>query len=73
MDSIMKTISLALILAVGLVSSPLYAKGSGGRPHYGGGKHTTSHGGHYSNGGGSSHKGGTYKNERTDDRYGTHK
>jgi hypothetical protein len=44
------------------------------RRYYGGGHHTTSHGGHYSGGrSGSSHKGGHYKNSRTSNRYGRHK
>lgn len=43
------------------------------KTNYGGGKHTYSHGGYYKNGSGSSHKGGTYKNANTNNRYGTHK
>lgn len=65
-----------LVLAVALgVFSPLHseARGSGSRPYYGGGHHTTSHGGHYQSGSGSSHKGGKYKNTKTDDQYGKHK
>lgn len=65
----MKTISLALVLVVGCAPLTLYAGG----PHYGGGKHTSSHGGHYSKGSGSSHKGGKYKNGSTSDQYGHHK
>jgi hypothetical protein len=47
--------------------------GGGGRPYYGGGKHTKSHGGDYVNGQGSSHKGGKYVNPNSGDRYGIHK
>jgi len=69
---------LAAIFLSGLlvVASAADAKGKssgGGRPAYGGGKHTESHGGTYSGGSGSAHKGGTYKNPRSSDRYGTHK
>lgn len=45
----------------------------GGRIHYGGGKHTTSHGGTFRGGSGSSHRGGTYSNPYSGNRYGTHK
>src|SRR4051812_38242100 len=67
---------------------PLFAKGGGGRggsrrsgsrtsshavrPSYGGEHHTTSHGGTYIGASGSSHKGGTYANPRSNDRYGIH-
>jgi hypothetical protein len=44
------------------------------RPSYGGGHHTSSHGGRYSGSySGSSHKGGSYRNVHTSNRYGTHK
>lgn len=70
----MKIISLIFTVFL-LAIAPLndaFAKGS--RPHYGGGHHTSSHGGHYSGGsGGSSHKGGHYINTKTGNRYGTHK
>jgi len=49
------------------------ARGSGSRPHYGGGHHSKSHGGKYLGGHGSSHKGGEYVNPKSNDRYGTHK
>lgn len=42
-------------------------------PYYGGGRHTTSHGGHYSGGTGSHHHGGHYVNPRTSNTYGRHK
>jgi hypothetical protein len=54
------------------VSTPFPTRG-GGRAHYGGGHHTSSHGGHYTGGHGSSHKGGQYHNSKTGNRYGTHK
>ncbi len=41
--------------------------------YYGGGKHTSSHGGYYSGGVGSSHKGGHYINANTNNQYGVHK
>ena len=43
------------------------------RPYYGGGHHTTSHGGHYTGGHGSAHKGGHYVNPKTANHYGIHK
>lgn len=38
-----------------------------------GSSHTSSHGGTYRGGAGSSHKGGSYKNAKTNDRYQQHK
>lgn len=46
---------------------------SGGRISYGGGHHTTSHGGAFVGGSGSSHRGGTYSNPASGKQYGTHK
>jgi hypothetical protein len=75
-----------LALVVALVAAIFYsdlawAKGGGrgrasvssARPYYGGGKHTTSHGGHYIGGLGSSHRGGHYFNLGTGNQYGIHK
>jgi len=46
---------------------------SGGRVSYGGGHHTTSHGGSYLGGSGSSHRDGEYSNPSTGNQYGTHR
>ena len=46
---------------------------SASRPYYGGGKHTTSHGGQYPGATNSHHKHGHYNNWRTGNRYGIHK
>jgi hypothetical protein len=46
---------------------------SASRPYYGGGKHTTSHGGRYPGETNSHHKNGHYNNWRSGDRYGVHK
>src|SRR4051812_22181590 len=62
-------IALCVLLFVGGVN----AKGKSGGPHYGGGKHTSSHGGSYPGGKGRSHKDGSYKNNKTNDQYGKHK
>lgn len=66
-----------LLLGVGLalLAGPAIARGSGGyRVHYSGSVHTTSHGGSYvGSSGGSSHRGGTYTNVKTSNRYGCHK
>jgi hypothetical protein len=46
---------------------------SASRPYYGGGKHTTSHGGQYPGATNSHHKNGHYNNWRSGNRYGVHK
>jgi hypothetical protein len=46
---------------------------SGSRPCYGGGQHTSSHGGHYQGETNSHHKGGHYVNPNSNNRYGVHK
>jgi len=43
------------------------------RPNYGGGHHTTSHGGSYPGETNANHKNGHYRNWRSADRYGVHK
>ncbi len=52
-------------------NSPRHSTAS--RPYYGGGKHTTSHGGQYPGAMNSHHKNGHYKNWRSANRYGVHK
>jgi hypothetical protein len=72
----MKNALLLAGLSIAVFASPLaIAKGGGGggRVAYGGGHHTSSHGGNYKGGQGSSHRGGTYVNRNTGDKYGTHK
>jgi hypothetical protein len=54
-----------------MFAMPANARGRG--PYYGGGHHTTSHGGTYRGGSGSSHRGGHYSNPRTRDNYGRHR
>ncbi|MHB1674729.1 MAG: hypothetical protein ACYCSP_10845 [Acidobacteriaceae bacterium] len=46
---------------------------SASRRYYGGGKHTTSHGGQYPGATNSHHRNGHYQNWRTANRYGVHK
>ena len=66
--------SLSLLIASALTSLLLFATPTyAGRPYYGGGRHTISHGGSYPGGHGSSHKGGHYKNANTGNHYGRHK
>jgi hypothetical protein len=65
-------ILIAFLLFVLSLSADARGNG-GGRPHYGGGAHSSSHEGHYNNGSGKSHKGGTYKNTNSNNRYGKHK
>ena len=62
---------LILTLLLGFLISFSFSQTK--HPCYGGGKHTTSHGGSYSGGKGSSHKGGHYVNSKTSSTYGTHK
>jgi len=45
---------------------------SSARPYYGGGYHTSSHGGAYIGGAGASHAGGKYSNPASGNRYGIH-
>lgn len=70
-----KTIGIVatLVVLMGLSEQAAARGGShGGRVSYGGGHHTSSHGGSFAGGSGSSHRGGTYVNSRTGNRYGTH-
>ncbi len=62
---------LILILFLGLITSISF--GQTRHPYYGGGNHTTSHGGHYAGGYRSHHRGGHYVNYRTENTYGRHK
>ena len=67
---------IGLLVCLAVAPSFSYAKGGkggGSRPSYPGSKHTSSHDGHYKGGQGSSHKGGDYKNTKTNDQYGKHK
>jgi hypothetical protein len=67
-------LGVAMLLAALTVDAE--ARGGGGRSgrvSYGGGHHTTSHGGTFAGSSGSSHKGGTYRNYLTGNQYGTHK
>jgi hypothetical protein len=66
---------LAMVAAPASASRRSYASRSyAPRVSYGGGHHTSSHGGHYSGSySGSSHRGGSYHNVRTSNRYGRHK
>jgi len=71
----MRILRVLAFAGLSLVLLPsVYARGSRyARPHYGGGKHTSSHGGKYINGQGQSHKGGKYRNPSGVPVYGTHK
>lgn len=59
----------ALLLGISLLSTSAFASS---RPHYGGGHHSSSHGGSYGVGG-SSHRGGHYTSQTGSHRYGTHR
>ncbi|MGY3347186.1 putative membrane protein [Bradyrhizobium sp. USDA 4459] len=70
-----KTLGILAAVAMFLTHTEgAFARGGshGGRVSYGGGHHTSSHGGSFAGGSGSSHRGGTYVNSRTGNRYGTH-
>jgi len=60
--------SMFLLSSSLLTTSAFASRG----PHYGGGRHTSSHGGSYSRSG-SSHKGGHYTSRTGSHSYGTHK
>lgn len=74
-------ITLAVLAGLAMVAAPASAsrRSYSSRSHtprvsYGGGHHTSSHGGSYSGSySGSSHRGGSYRNVRTANRYGRHK
>jgi hypothetical protein len=59
--------ALALLLSFFLSTTAAFAG-----PRYGGGRHTSSHGGSYGTKG-SSHKGGHYTSRTGDHTYGTHR
>lgn len=61
---------LSLFFALFLFSAVFAQKGS--RPYYGGGRHTSSHGGSYPGSVNAHHKGGHYKNYSSGNRYGIH-
>jgi hypothetical protein len=63
---------LSIFLPITYASTPRRRSASI-RPYYGGGKHTTSHGGGYPGATNSHHKNGHYSNWRTSNRYGVHK
>ena len=66
----MKRFAMLGLLAATIASTVAFAQ----RPYYGGGKHTTSHGGTYTGSrGGSSHKGGHYTSPTGSRQYGRHK
>ncbi len=52
--------SIALLAAFAVATWITAAEARGSGHYYGGGHHTSSHGGYYSGGSGSSHRGGTY-------------
>lgn len=63
-------------LTIGTLATALVATAAAARGglHYGGGRHTSSHGGHFSGAfGGSSHKGGHYTSRTGSHSYGTHR
>jgi hypothetical protein len=65
-------ITAAVLVLIWTANADAKGGHSGSRVSYGGGHHTTSHGGTFVGGSGSSHKGGTYRNFRTGNQYGTH-
>ena len=67
----MKLRESVLTMLAGLILVPSSAYASS-EPHYGGGHHTSSHGGSYGVRG-SSHKGGHYTSRTGSHHYGTHK
>ena len=71
--SILVSIAAGAVLIAGL-SNAADARGfRSGRHYYGGGHHTSSHGGRFISGRGSSHKGGHYSHPTHGRRYGRHR
>ncbi len=69
-----KVACLAALIIASIAPAAIAGSRYSSRPYYGGGHHTSSHGGHYSGSySGSSHKGGHYNNYKTSNRYGRHK
>ncbi len=64
---------ICTLLIIFSVSNVNAKENGGSRTNYSRNKHSSGHGGHYQGGSGSSHKGGTYKNARSNDGYGKHK
>ena len=62
----MKPLCIISAIVMSLLAAPAY----GSRNHYGGGHHTSSHGGSYNHGSGSSHKGGRYNSPTGGHHYG---
>jgi len=50
-----------------------HPRSTASRPYYGGGHHTSSHGGSYPGSVNSHHKNGHYQNPKSHNRYGVHK
>jgi hypothetical protein len=71
MKRILATLLLILYIA-GPYALAQRAHSGGPRPYYGGGHHTSSHGGSYGTAG-SSHRGGHYTSQAGSHRYGRHK
>jgi len=66
-------IAACVLMIFFTVEADAKGRSSAGRVNYGGGKHTTSHGGTYIGGSGTSHKGGRYISPTGKNLYGTHK
>jgi hypothetical protein len=66
----MKQIAALLVL---LCTMTFLSAAYAGTPYYGGGKHTTSHGGQYPGATNSHHRDGHYSNWQSGNRYGVHK
>jgi hypothetical protein len=67
---------LAVLVLSFILMAPAFGQrhsSKGSRPYYGGGRHSKSHGGTYPRSTNSHHKGGHYRNPRTNNRYGHHK
>jgi len=68
-----KTAFVVILLSCTTSLWAQHRSNSGARPYYGGGHHTTPHGGHYQGETNSHHKCGHYVNPQTNNRYGVHK
>jgi hypothetical protein len=62
-----------VLLSISFMLTVFFCFAGKSHPYYGGGHHTTSHGGHYTGSTNSHHRGGHYVNASTNNTYGRHK
>jgi hypothetical protein len=68
-----KVTAVAALFFLFCFSASAHHTSHASRPYYGGGHHTTSHGGRYQGETNVHHKGGHYRNPKSNNQYGRHK